>query len=101
VCRARPRGRSLAGGRYVSVVVLRGPDEAPGGLDCLCDHVVDEAVLVIDARFVELFLVFAVMQVRGDLSRGQPDNADLPFIDFLEDVLKSAVVLLQIVFLVA
>ena len=42
-----------------SVVVLRHPDKATGGLEYLRHHVVDEAVLVRDACFLKLFLVFA------------------------------------------
>jgi hypothetical protein len=38
----------------------------------LRDHVVDETVLVIDTRFLKLFLVFAVMQVRAKLSYSPP-----------------------------
>jgi hypothetical protein len=61
----------------------------------LRDHVVDETVLVIDTRFLKLFLVFAVMQVRAKLSYNRLESGNLRIIDLLEDVLKSAVVLLQ------
>ena len=45
-------------GLYVAVVVLGCPDEAAGGFYGLRDHVVDEAVLVVYARRLELLLVF-------------------------------------------
>jgi hypothetical protein len=61
---------------YVTVVVLGGPDKSAGGLDSLCDHVVDEAMLVVDAGFLEEGFV-------------------LCFVDFLEDILEPAIVFLE------
>ena len=50
---------------HVSVVVFRCPDEATGGFDYLSNHVIDETVLVIDARCLKLFLVFAYHSRKG------------------------------------
>ena len=61
---------------HVPVVVLARPDEAAGGLDGLRDHVVDEAVLVVNRAGVEEWLVVRVVEV-------------------LEDVLEAPVVLLH------
>lgn len=60
----------------ITVVVFACPDEATGRLDRLCDHVVNETVLVICADGFEIGLVCGV-------------------IDLLEDVLETTIVLLQ------
>lgn len=45
---------------HVAIVVLARPDEAAGGLDRLRDHVVDQAVFVVDPGFLEFGFVLAV-----------------------------------------
>lgn len=44
-------------GLHVSVVVLARPDKSTGGFDRLCDHVVNKAVLVVDACLLKQLLV--------------------------------------------
>jgi hypothetical protein len=44
----------------ISIVVLAGPDEGSGGLEDLCHHVINEAVLVPDLQPVKLWLVVPV-----------------------------------------
>ncbi len=82
---------------HVSVVVFGRPDEAAGGLDGLRDHVVDETVLVVDSRRLELLLVFPVISQQSHVivSPARYGNVTEPLVDLLEDVLESAVVLLQ------
>lgn len=63
-------------GLHVAVVVLAGPDEATVGFHSVSDHIVDQTVLVHDARGFELRLVFSV-------------------VDDLENVLEATVVSLQ------
>lgn len=63
-------------GLDVAVVVLARPHEPARALDRLRHHIVDQTVLVVDPRGVELGLVRA-------------------FVDVLEDVLEPAVVLLH------
>lgn len=60
----------------VTVVVLARPNETARRLDGLSDHVVDETVLIVETELLKLGLVCR-------------------FIDLLENVLESAVVLLQ------
>ena len=79
---------------HVSVVILCRPDEAAGGLDGLRDHVVDETVLVVDSRCLELLLVFPVIH-NVIVPPARYENVTEPLVDLLEDVLKSPVVLLQ------
>lgn len=43
----------------VPVVVFARPNEPSVRLDCLGDHVVDEAVFVVDSQILELLLVGA------------------------------------------
>ena len=61
---------------HISVVVLAGPHDAAVPLDNLGDHVVDQAVLVVDAACLELRLVLLLVHLH-------------------EDVLEEAVVLLK------
>lgn len=42
---------------YVSIIVLCGPDEPTGRLDSLCNHIVDQTVLIIDSESLKLGLV--------------------------------------------
>lgn len=63
-------------GLDVTVVVLTRPNKSSRGLDGLCNHVVDEAVFVIDAGLVEFSLVLGV-------------------VDFLEDILEATIILLH------
>ena len=42
---------------YVSVIVLGGPDEPAGGLDSLCNHIINQTVLIIDSEILKLGLV--------------------------------------------
>ena len=44
----------------VAVVVLTGPDETSGRFDRLSDHVVNQAVLIVDSGSFELGFIFAV-----------------------------------------
>ena len=42
---------------YVSIVVLGGPDKPAGRLDSLCNHIIDQTVLVVDPESLKLGLV--------------------------------------------
>lgn len=61
---------------HITVVVLACPDEATRALQRLRNHVVDETVLVVDTRSLEVRLVRRL-------------------IDVLEDILEATVILLQ------
>ena len=61
---------------HVSIVVLASPDDAAVSLDDLCDHVVDESVLVVNALCFELGL-------------------ELLLIDLCKQILEEAIVLLE------
>ena len=50
---------------YISVVVLGRPYEFTRGLDGLCDHVVDESMLVVNVEGLELGLVLAIQDPQG------------------------------------
>lgn len=63
-------------GLDVTIIVLGGPDEVAIGLESLGNHVINEAVLVPDAKLLELGLV-------------------LGLVDFLKDVLEAAVIRLE------
>lgn len=60
----------------ISVVVLASPNEAPVGFNGISDHVVDESVLVPHSVGLEVLLVVRI-------------------VNFLENVLESAIVLLH------
>ncbi|KAH3683101.1 hypothetical protein WICPIJ_005926 [Wickerhamomyces pijperi] len=70
------RTKSNNVGLDITVIVLQSHDEATLGLDHLGNHVIDQTMFVVDVQFVKLGLVFS-------------------FVDFLEDVLESTIVLLQ------
>src|SRR5690606_11255803 len=61
---------------YIAIVVLTSPYKVSVPLQCACNHIIDEAVLVCDARFGELGLEFIL-------------------INFLEDVFESSVIFLE------
>lgn len=60
----------------VAIVVFGGPDKSARGLDCLRDHIVNQAMFVIDAGFIEKGFVLCL-------------------VDFLEDVFEPAIVFLE------
>lgn len=74
----RKEKKGLEKGTYhdITVVVLARPNETTRRLDGLSNHVVDEAMLIIDTELLKLGLVRR-------------------FVDLLENVLESAIVLLQ------
>lgn len=42
---------------YIPIIVLRGPYESARRLDSLCNHIIDQTVLVIDSESLKLGLV--------------------------------------------
>jgi hypothetical protein len=48
-------------GLHITIVVLACPDEATFGLDSLRNHIVDEAMLVVDTSLLELFDEFILV----------------------------------------
>lgn len=43
---------------YVSVIVLGGPDEPARRFDSLCNHIIDQTVLIINSESLKLRLIF-------------------------------------------
>ena len=80
-------------GLHVAVVVLARPHEAALRLDRLCDHVVDETVLVVDAGVFEGLLVLAVNALVDKTRRRR--GWDGRIVDLLEYILEATVVLLE------
>jgi len=77
-CHKAERAEALCDniGLYVTVVVLTRPNEASLALEHLSDEIINESVLVVDARCHELILVFVL-------------------VNFLENVHEETIVLLQ------
>jgi hypothetical protein len=42
---------------YISVIVLSGPDEPAGRLNSLCNHIINQTVLIIDSESLKFGLV--------------------------------------------
>src|SRR5690606_5832819 len=61
---------------YIAIVVLTSPYKVSVPFQCTCNHIIDESVLVSDARFSEPGFEFIL-------------------INFLEDVFESSVVFLE------
>jgi len=60
----------------ISIVVLASPDETSFGLNSVSNHIINESVLVPESLLLELLLVVLI-------------------INFLEDILKSSIILLE------
>ena len=55
---------------YVSIIVLGGPDEPAGRLDGLCNHIIDQTVLIIDSESLKLGLVLP-KKLRSSVALGR------------------------------
>ena len=82
---------------HVSIVVLGRPYESTRRFDGLCDHVVDQSMLVIDVEGLELRLVLAIQDQEGQKIAHivRKKGEALPVVDLLENVLESPIVFLQ------
>lgn len=80
-------------GLDIAVVVLGSPDETSRRFNSLGNHVIDETMLVVDTRRLELRLVGPVDMVSKQKSglRGKYGR----LVNFLEDVLEPPVILLH------
>jgi len=80
---------------YVSVVILGGPDEPAGRLDSLCDHIIDQTVLVIDSESLKFRFVLSKKVTPSTWFKRLANRRGLRVINFLEDVLESTIVFLE------
>ena len=81
---------------YVSVIVLGGPNEPAGRLDSLCNHIIDQTVLIINPEGLKLGLVLPkklCLVLQPGLAR--KSRRGLRVIYFLEDILESTIVFLE------
>jgi len=81
----------------ITIIVLAGPDETSGRFNRLGNHVVNQAVLVVDSgSFKQGFVLTVIGQDQQDVNFfwGGGDSNVL-VIDLLENVLEPAIIFLH------